>query len=188
MTKLFSFSLDFRRLCLVFCVILLALGVCITSAEASILFTIRSRAATAINEFKYIAYCLGGFGLVGLAWGCIWGKINWKWFGSLAIGLFLISWMGMLIDYFTDRSQTNLSAQVAFKPTGISASEFGDTLKVDGTSQNSTVNEVNKNLPQEITEEEYEKLQAEESKAQSQTADKEAAQTQNESEAKQSKS
>lgn len=84
---------------------------------STVIGKVRERAIIVIEHIKAIAYIMGGFGLIGLAWGAIFGKINWKWFGSLAIGLFIISWMGMTIDYFTRRGDAGIVAS-KFKTTG----------------------------------------------------------------------
>lgn len=98
-------------------------------AASQIIAEVKEKAANVIEHYKPIVYILGGFGLVCVAWGAIFGKMNWKWFANLAIGLFLVAWMGKLIDYFT-RDPGVGSAQKAFKTTTMSSrgGEFGDTL------------------------------------------------------------
>lgn len=113
-----------------FCVVYFLLGATSSFAASSggsdsVITKIKGVAVDVIEHVKIIAYILGGFGLIGLAWGAIFGKINWKWFGGLSIGLFLISYMGMTIDYFTGKSN---HAANAFKITGIKASNFKDTI------------------------------------------------------------
>lgn len=119
-----------------------------SGVTGSVLVSVRNRAVFIIEHVKVIAYVLGGFGLVGVAWGAIFGKINWKWFGNLAIGLFIISWMGMTIDYFTGRTK---SAENAFKTTGIEKSYFADTLLASGETGTGTTNATSDN---EMSEEE----------------------------------
>lgn len=98
-------------------------------AASQIIAEVKEKAANVIEHYKPIVYILGGFGLVCVAWGAIFGKMNWKWFANLAIGLFLVAWMGKLIDYFT-RDPGVGSTQKAFKTTRMSSrgGEFGDTL------------------------------------------------------------
>ena len=113
-----------------FCMVYFLLGATSSFAASSggsdsVIIKIKGVAVNVIEHVKIIAYVLGGFGLIGLAWGAIFGKINWKWFGGLSIGLFLISYMGMTIDYFTGKSN---HAAKAFKITGIKASNFKDTI------------------------------------------------------------
>lgn len=132
---------------MIFCLVYFVLGITTSFAAGggtSVIPLIRQRAAAIIEYIKPIAFILGGFGLIGLAWGAIFGKINWKWFGSLSIGLFLISYMGMTIDYFTGRTGRGKAA-VKFQTTGggvIPASKFGDTISSKNANASSI--EINK--------------------------------------------
>ena len=119
-----------------------AAGSSTSSGNTSVIYKVRTRAVVVIEHVKAIAYIMGGFGLIGLAWGAIFGKLNWKWFGSLAIGLFIMAWMGHTIDYFTGKDR-NVAPQ--FNTTSLEdvcgqADCFGDTLKASpsgGTTQSS---------------------------------------------------
>lgn len=68
-----------------------------------IMKTIRNRAANILVNLKPVIFVLGGFGLIGFAFAAIFGKISWKWFSHIAIGLFLVANMGLFIDYFITR-------------------------------------------------------------------------------------
>lgn len=70
----------------------------------NIMKTIRNRAANILVNLKPAIFVLGGFGLIGFAFAAIFGKISWKWFSHIAIGLFLVSNMGLFIDYFITRT------------------------------------------------------------------------------------
>jgi len=63
-----------------------------------------------INLFKSvksIVFILGGFGLVVVAFLAIFGKVNWKWFAGLAVGLAVLAAAGAVIKYSTgDTTQT----------------------------------------------------------------------------------
>ena len=50
---------------------------------------------------KGLVYIFAGFGLIAFAWMAIFGKISWKWFANISIGLFLVAVTGMFISYFT---------------------------------------------------------------------------------------
>ena len=69
-------------------------------ADKDVLTSVTRRAARAILELKQIVYVFAGFGLIGFAWAAIFNKISWKWFGNIAMGLFLVANMGRLIEYF----------------------------------------------------------------------------------------
>ena len=63
---------------------------------------------TAFNKvteaFQYsrrMIFIVGGFGLVVLAFWAIFGKLHWKWFAALCVGLGIVAIAGMIIDYVT---------------------------------------------------------------------------------------
>ena len=71
--------------------------------------------ARILTAYVVSGVVLGGFGLVGLAVGAIFGNVKWKWFASLAIGLVILAIASQVVSYFTnDNSAT---------------SSFGDTLQ-----------------------------------------------------------
>ena len=61
---------------------------------------IRTKAYEVVRRIGTLATIIAGFGLIGFAFGAIFGKISWKWFANLAIGLFLVANVGLFIDYF----------------------------------------------------------------------------------------
>ena len=67
--------------------------------------TIMSSAADkAIKVFKHvkgIIFVIGGFGLVGIAFQAIFGKIKWSWFAGLAVGLAILAAAGAIVEYAT---------------------------------------------------------------------------------------
>lgn len=71
---------------------------------ADVLQTVRDKAASFIKSLRPLIFILAGFGLIGFAFGAIFGKISWKWFAHIAIGLFLVANVGLFIDYFATRS------------------------------------------------------------------------------------
>ena len=48
-----------------------------------------------------VVMILGGFGLVGLSVGAVFGKVNWKWAAYLAFGLFICAMTFGVLRYFT---------------------------------------------------------------------------------------
>ena len=71
------------------------------ASYAQVMNTATAKAVTIFNHVKIIIFVVGGFGLVGVAWGAIWGKINWKWFGALAVGLAVLSAAAAIVQYAT---------------------------------------------------------------------------------------
>ena len=90
-------------------------------SQSSLMGTAKAKAFTTFNNVKSIIYIVGGFGLVLLAFGAIFGKIKWSAFASLAVGLAILAAAGAIVRYAT--GDTNLSA------TGQGSSGFGDTFQ-----------------------------------------------------------
>lgn len=59
------------------------------------------KALQTFQAVRTIIYIIGGFGLVGLGFAAIFGKVNWKWFAALAVGLAIIAAAGAIVEYAT---------------------------------------------------------------------------------------
>ena len=59
------------------------------------------KAVTIFNHVKMIIFVVGGFGLVGIAFQAIFGKVKWTWFAGLAIGLAILAAAGAIVNYAT---------------------------------------------------------------------------------------
>ena len=76
-----------------------------TSASGStIMQTAQNKTVSVFSSVKTIIFIIGGFGLVGLAWAAIFGKVNWKWFAALAVGLAILAAAGSIVNYATGDS------------------------------------------------------------------------------------
>ena len=73
-------------------------------AYADVFSTIQNKAKTGFEGVKKIVFVVGGFGLVGLAVGAIFGAVKWKWFASLAIGLAILAAANAVVQYATNSS------------------------------------------------------------------------------------
>ena len=71
------------------------------SAQSSIMATSEQKALNVFTSVKTIIFVVGGFGLVGIAFAAIFGKVNWKWFASLAVGLAILAAAGSVVNYAT---------------------------------------------------------------------------------------
>ena len=77
-------------------------------AQSTVMGDAQQKVGEVFASVKTIIFILGGFGLVGVAWGCIWGKINWKWFGALAVGLAIVAAAASIVDYATGETLSEL--------------------------------------------------------------------------------
>lgn len=68
--------------------------------------TILSRMVTTFQNVRAVIFVVGGFGLVGLAFAAIFGKVKWSWLAALAVGLAIVAVAGAIVDYVT-RSDVN---------------------------------------------------------------------------------
>ena len=53
-------------------------------------------------QARSVVYVLSGFGLIGVAVGAIFGKINFKWLAMICIGLAMLAGADNIVNYSTD--------------------------------------------------------------------------------------
>ncbi len=87
---------------------------------------ITRRAAFILYHLKPVIYMLAGFGLIGFAFAAIFNKISWKWFGNLAIGLFLVANTGRLVEYMVFPSKGGAD-YMELEGVGV-LNSFGDNI------------------------------------------------------------
>lgn len=61
--------------------------------------TAQTKAKSVFSSVKTIIFIVGGFGLVGLAFQAIFGKVKWPWFASLAVGLAILAAANAVVQY-----------------------------------------------------------------------------------------
>ena len=66
---------------------------------ASLMDQASSKVSNVFEAVRTIIFILGGFGLVGVAFAAIFGKINWKWFAALAVGLAILAAANAVVQY-----------------------------------------------------------------------------------------
>ena len=78
-------------------------GMTVASAAYAQTTDIWSSAGTKLlnvfNNVRQIVFIMGGFALVGCAVAAIFGKLEWKKVGILAVGLALLAVAGQVVDY-----------------------------------------------------------------------------------------
>lgn len=60
---------------------------------------------TTFRNVRAVIFVVGGFGLVGLAFAAIFGKVKWSWLAALAVGLAIVAVAGAVVDYVTQQGQ-----------------------------------------------------------------------------------
>lgn len=85
---------------------------------------ILTRMVTTFQNVRSVIFVVGGFGLVGLAFAAIFGKVKWSWLAALAVGLAVVAMAGAVVDYATQAD----ASQQAYTP-----GQFGDTLYGSGS-------------------------------------------------------
>ena len=85
-----------------FAVVALAFVATDAFAEASrsgsnIFDLVLQRMTTTFQNVRSVIFIVGGFGLVGLAFAAIFGKVKWSWLAALAVGLAIVAVAGAVL-------------------------------------------------------------------------------------------
>ena len=96
------------------------------ASNSNVFKTITDRMLTTFQNSRSVIFIVGGFGLIGLGFAAIFGKVNWKWLAALACGLAIVAVAGQVIDYVT-------RSDVGQYVTDKGGKNYGDTL-TDGSS------------------------------------------------------
>ncbi len=67
----------------------------------NVFVTITERLTATFQNVRSVIFIVGGFGLVGLGFAAIFGKIKWTWLAALAAGLAIVALAGAVVDYVT---------------------------------------------------------------------------------------
>lgn len=93
-------------------VLLIAMGMCgdAWADGASIMDTAATKVRNTFDKVKTITFILGGFGLVGIAFQAVMGKVKWTWFAGLAVGLGILGAAGSIVEYTTGSTDAGLES------------------------------------------------------------------------------
>lgn len=70
-------------------------------ADDNVFTIITERLSTTFKSVRTVIFIVGGFGLVGLGFAAIFGKIKWTWLAALAAGLAIVALAGAVVNYVT---------------------------------------------------------------------------------------
>ena len=76
-------------------------GDALASTTGDVWNTAFAKVTDAFQNSRKMIFIIGGFGLIVLAFFAIFGKVNWKWFAALCVGLAIVAVAGLVIDYVT---------------------------------------------------------------------------------------
>lgn len=92
------------------------------TSSAQLMNVAAGKAVNVFNHVKMIIFVVGGFGLVGIAFQAIFGKVKWTWFAGLAVGLAILAAAGAIVNYATGDTMgngaTGASVQDSFGQSG----------------------------------------------------------------------
>ena len=91
--------------------LIIAMGFCADAWAdgSSLMNTAQTKTRNVFDSVKTSTFILGGFGLVGIAYSAIIGKVNWKWFAGLAVGLAILAAAGSIVEYATGSTEAGLN-------------------------------------------------------------------------------
>jgi len=119
--------LKYAMMSLAVAVVFVATG---ASASGNVFSTVLSRMLTTFRNARSVIFVVGGFGLIGLGFAAIFGKVNWKWLAALACGLAIVAVAGQVVDYVTRQD-------VGKHANDVLGTAYGDTLSDNTTGYSS---------------------------------------------------
>lgn len=88
------------------------------AAEESVMQLALNKALLLFTNVKVIIFVVGAFGLIGIAFQAIFGKVKWTWFAGLAVGLAILAAAGAVVNYATGGNISSTSMNDSFGNSG----------------------------------------------------------------------
>ncbi len=88
------------------------------AANESVMETGMKKALQLFVHIKTIIFVVGAFGLIGIAFQAIFGKVKWTWFAGLAVGLAILAAAGAIVNYATGGNITSGQTGDTFSESG----------------------------------------------------------------------
>lgn len=88
------------------------------AAGESVMQTGLNKALQLFVHIKTIVFVVGAFGLVGIAFQAIFGKVKWTWFAGLAVGLAILAAAGSIVNYATGGNISSNNTLDSFSNSG----------------------------------------------------------------------
>ena len=98
------FKKNFWTICSWVAVFALVAADAFADAGKDLMGTAQTKASNVFQSVKTITFIIGGFGLIGIAYQAIIGKVKWSWFAGLAVGLAILAAAGAVVEYATGDS------------------------------------------------------------------------------------
>ena len=117
--------LKYAMMALAIAVVFVATDAMAGTGTGNVFNTVLTKMLTTFRNSRSVIFVVGGFGLIGLGFAAIFGKVNWKWLAALACGLAIVAVAGQVVDYVT-RADTGQNR------ADVGGSSFGDTGGGDG--------------------------------------------------------
>ena len=85
--------------------------------QGNVFTVVLDKMLTTFRNVRAVIFVVGGFGLVGLAFAAIFGKVKWSWLAALAVGLAIVAVAGAVVDYVTQQGQNAHGSTQKFEDT-----------------------------------------------------------------------
>lgn len=113
--------------------LLASMQVCEAHAD-SLMVVVATKVVSLFNSSKSIIFIVGGFGLVGLTFYAVFGRLKWTWLAGLAVGLGILAAAAAVVNYSTGDYMDGMSRTAVVDTFGAAAGE-GNITSPGGTGR-----------------------------------------------------